>query len=65
MIVTEGPAWGATVADRRAPVFAPIAGSQQPSPPGFTPWRIALDVDADRFRDQFRRLCGSQRRCNV
>ena len=65
VVVTEGPAWGATVADRRAPVFAPIAGSQQPSPPGFTPWRIALDVDADRFRLQFRRLCGSQRQCNV
>jgi purine nucleosidase len=54
VISTEGPAWGASIADRRAPVFARIAGSRQPTPPGFSPWRIALAVDVDRFRAQVR-----------
>lgn len=48
-------AWGATVADLR-PV--PADGS----PAGFTPWRVALDVDADRFRAAFRSLVAAPAR---
>jgi purine nucleosidase len=59
VVTTEGPAWGATIADRRAPFFARIAGSQQAQPPGFAPWRIALEVDVDRFRTHFRHLTGA------
>lgn len=43
-------AWGATVADLR-----PDAAVQEAElPGGFAPWRVALDVDVDRFRAAFR-----------
>lgn len=41
-------AWGATVADLRS--------TAQITPPGFVPWRVALDVDDNRFRQAFRSL---------
>ena len=37
-----GPAWGSTIADFRAPVFARVEGSAQSTPPGYHPWRVAL-----------------------
>lgn len=43
-------AWGATVADLR-----PVPEADE-APAGFTPWRVALDVDVDRFRAAFRAL---------
>jgi inosine-uridine nucleoside N-ribohydrolase len=55
-----GAAWGATVVDFRAPKFAALEGSEQPAHAGFHPWRIALDVDVDRFRRRFRELIGAQ-----
>ena len=54
-----GPSWGATVVDFRAPAFAALDGSTQEQPPGFAPWRIALDVDVERFRKQAARLFAS------
>ncbi len=54
-----GPAWGATIADFRAPYFATLDGSTQSSPPGFAPWRIALGVDVTRFRARARALFGA------
>jgi inosine-uridine nucleoside N-ribohydrolase len=59
VVTTEGPAWGATIADSRAPVFARIAGSRQAQPPGFSPWRVALGADVRQFRAKFRHLVGS------
>jgi purine nucleosidase len=59
VVTTEGPAWGASIADLRAPIFARLAGSRQAQPPGFSPWRVALAVDADRFRAHFRQLCSA------
>ena len=59
VVTTEGPAWGATIADLRAPVFARVPGSRQAQPPGFAPWRVALEVDVERFRAGFRRLVGA------
>lgn len=59
VVTTEGPAWGATIADLRAPVFARIAGSRQAQPPGFSPWRIALGADQAAFRACFRTLIGA------
>ena len=44
-------AWGATVAD-----FRPWA---ERTPDGFHPWRIALDVDAERFRAETERMLGA------
>jgi purine nucleosidase len=44
-------AWGATVAD-----FRPWA---ERMPDGFHPWRIALGVDANRFRSETERLLGA------
>jgi inosine-uridine nucleoside N-ribohydrolase len=58
VVTTEGPAWGATVADLRAPVFARLAGSRQAQPPGFSPWRVALGADVQQFRARFRQLIG-------
>jgi purine nucleosidase len=55
-----GAAWGATVVDFRAPKFAALEGSEQPAHAGYHPWRIALDVDVDRFRRRFRELIGDQ-----
>jgi purine nucleosidase len=54
-----GPAWGATVVDRRARSFARLQGAEQPRPAGFSNWRIALGVDAEAFRARVRRLFGS------
>lgn len=54
-----GPAWGATIADLRAPFFAALEGSDQHTPGGFAPWRVALAADVDRFRRSFRRLFSS------
>ena len=47
-----GPAWGMTVADRRGLVraVAPTGIADQPTPPGFSDVRVALDVDVERFR---------------
>ncbi|MBO6726083.1 MAG: nucleoside hydrolase [Rhizobiaceae bacterium] len=55
---TPGPAWGSTIVDFRAPLFAGLGGSEQVQPEGFSPWRIALEVDRDRFRDRVRALFG-------
>jgi purine nucleosidase len=55
---TGGPAWGATVVDRRARSKAMLEGAEQPRPAGFTDWRIALGVDSDRFRERARRMFG-------
>jgi purine nucleosidase len=54
-----GPAWGATVADRRVLYFADREGSDQSRPPGFSDWRVALSADVDRFRGAARRLFGA------
>jgi purine nucleosidase len=54
-----GPAWGSTVVDFRAPVFARRSGAVQARPDGFHPWRIALGVDRERFRRCARRLFGA------
>lgn len=43
-------AWGATVADLRP------RPELDEAPVGFTPWRVALRVDVDRFRAAFRAL---------
>lgn len=52
-----GPAWCATVADRRAPFFERAgAGSQQASFDGFAPWEIGLEVDVAAFRAALRTL---------
>jgi purine nucleosidase len=55
-----GPAWGSTVVDFRAAAFARRGGSEQASPEGFAPWRIALGVDRDRFRACARKLFGEE-----
>lgn len=52
-----GPAWAATVADRRVPFFERAgAGSQQASLDGFAPWEIGLEVDVTAFRAALRTL---------
>lgn len=56
---TGGPAWGATVADRRVLYFSRMEGSDQSRPAGFAEWRVALSADTDRFRDAVRRLFGA------
>lgn len=58
-----GPAWGATVADRRVPFFAAAAvasgaDAEQPPHEQLAEWRIALRVDVERFRTEVRRLFG-------
>jgi purine nucleosidase len=53
-----GPAWGSTIVDFRAPVFARLNGAEQATPNGFHAWRIALDVDRSSFRRAARRLFG-------
>jgi purine nucleosidase len=58
VVTGAGPAWGATVADLRAPIFDRLAGSRQARPEGFHPWRVALGVDVPGFRARFRRLMG-------
>jgi purine nucleosidase len=53
-----GPAWGATVVDRRVLAFSQVEGSLQEAPPGFSPWRIASGIDVARFRGHVRTLFG-------
>ena len=54
-----GPAWGATIADRRAPFFARAdPGAEQSRPEGFGLWQIGLEVDVLAFRRDVRRLFG-------
>jgi purine nucleosidase len=53
-----GPAWGATVADLRARVFAEMEGAEQSRPTGFAQWRVALRADVERFRSRVRELFG-------
>ncbi len=62
---TPGPAWGQTVVDRRVPFFAAASAAndgedaeQPPHDDGFRPWRVAQDVDVERFRLLVRRLFG-------
>ncbi len=48
-----GPAWGATIADRRVPFFARAgSGSVQAAPPGFGDWAVALDVDVAAYQTE-------------
>jgi len=47
-----GPAWGATIADRRR--------RREPAP-GFCPWRVTGGADVTRFRAAARRLFGGSR----
>ena len=54
----EGPAWGATVLDFRAPFFAGLDGSAQETPVGFANWRIGLHADAERYRRMARAMWG-------
>jgi purine nucleosidase len=54
-----GPAWGATVADRRVLYTASREGSDQSRPAGFSDWRIALTADVERFRAGVRQLFGA------
>ena len=44
-----GPAWGATVADRRTVQEGGVSD-------GFTPWRVALEADVEAFRRHARHL---------
>ena len=61
VVTTPGPAWGATIADRRVPFFARAGdGAEQAAPDGFATWRIALDVDVERYRCEIRRFFGGQ-----
>jgi len=60
VVAAEGPAWGATIADLRAPVFARIAGSRQAQPPGFSSWRVAIGANVEQFRAKFRHLVTAQ-----
>ena len=52
-----GPAQGMTVVDRRMPFFE-RRGGVQTIPDGFHACRIAMEVDAPRFRAEIRRLFG-------
>jgi inosine-uridine nucleoside N-ribohydrolase len=55
-----GPAWGATVADRRAPFFARLGSdAEQPAHEDLALWRVALGVDRDRFRAEVGRFFDS------
>jgi purine nucleosidase len=56
--VSPGPAWGATVADRRQPYFQRRAGGELNMPDGFADWQIGLHVDAAAFRREIRRMFG-------
>lgn len=54
-----GPAWGATIADRRVEFFERAGeGSVQNAPAGFAPWRCALDADVDAFRAELTAMFG-------
>jgi purine nucleosidase len=52
-------AWGSTIVDFRAPVFERTLGADYAPPPGFHPWRIALEADVDRFRAHAATLFGA------
>jgi purine nucleosidase len=54
---TGGPAWGATIADRRVP-YLRRAGRMVEVPPGFFPWQVALGADVERVRAIVRSLFG-------
>lgn len=56
-----GPAWGMTVADRRSLTRALNESnmSNQPTPPGYAPAQVGLDVDVEHFRAQVRTLFGA------
>ena len=44
VVTAPGPAWGATIADRRVPYFARAGeGAEQELPDGFSPWRVGLE----------------------
>ena len=59
VVADPGPAWGATIADRRVPYFARAGeDAEQELPEGFSPWRVALGVDVERFRAEVRTLFG-------
>ncbi|WP_420451361.1 nucleoside hydrolase [Ilumatobacter sp.] len=56
---TPGPAWGSTIADRRQPFFERAGeGSEQNLAAGFAPWRCALSVDVEAFRDELVAMFG-------
>lgn len=56
-----GPAWGATVADRRVPFFERAgAGSQQGMLDGFAPCQVALHVDVPPFRHELLTMFSSE-----
>jgi purine nucleosidase len=57
--VSPGPAWGATIADRRQPYFARREGGELNMPEGFADWEIGLEVDAAAFRKEIRRMFGA------
>lgn len=57
--VSGGAAWGATVVDLRKPVFAFADLATPPVDSSFAPWRIALEVDVDRYRRIARALFGA------
>jgi inosine-uridine nucleoside N-ribohydrolase len=52
-----GPAWGATVADLRQPLFAARGVASQGDPVG-SPCQVGLEVDVARFRRTARTLFG-------
>lgn len=55
--VAPGPAWGATIADRRMPFFERAgAGSAQAALPGFAPCEVGMHVDVEAFRRHVRHL---------
>jgi purine nucleosidase len=51
----QGPAWGATIVDFRAPIFARLRGHYE-RPSGFHDWRVALQVDVQKFRRKVRTM---------
>jgi purine nucleosidase len=56
----DGPARGATVADRREPYFARAGEeSEQNLPEGFARWQVGLEVDVEVFRSEVRALFGA------
>ena len=56
---SPGPAWGATIADRRVSYFARSGtDGEQAVPEGFHPWRIATSAHTNAFRVRVRRLFG-------
>jgi purine nucleosidase len=56
-----GPAWGATVADRRGLLRGLDATTMgdQPTPAGFAPVQVAAEVDVERYRAEVRAMFGA------